>query len=136
MTKQEKLSLWQRMISTIFSTISYGDLNKPIKEFLNQGRLWKWEPSGLNNRIVAQQSVFVFGEGRIEKNKFTEVTIAAACKRTIIETLEKSFGISERKLFNDLAGFAHINAHDQPYDRLRAEDFYHLSIAFLQRREV
>ena len=50
-----------------FSSINYEDSKKPIKEFLNRGKLWKWEPSGLNNRIVAQQSVFVFGEGRIEK---------------------------------------------------------------------
>ena len=47
-----------------FSSIRYEDLNRPISEFLNQGKLWKWEPSGLNSRIVAQQSVFVFGEGR------------------------------------------------------------------------
>ena len=110
-------------------------MKKPVKEFLNQGKLWKWEPSGLNNRIVAQQSVFVFGEGRIEESHYEVITIAAASKKDIIETLERSLGINEQKLFNDLAGFAQINAHGQPYDRLSAEDFFYLGKAFHQRGE-
>ena len=118
-----------------FSTTSYKDLNKPVKDFLNQGKLWKWEPSGLNNRIVAQQSVFVFGEGRIEESHYEVFTIAAASKKDIIETLERSLGINEQKLFNDLAGFAQINAHGQPYDRLSAEDFFDLGTAFYQQGE-
>ena len=118
-----------------FSTIRYEDLDKPIKEFLNQGKLWKWEPSGLNNRIVAQQSVFVFGEGRIEKSHYEEITIAADCKKDIVETLEKSFGIRGPKLFNDLAGFARHNGHDQLYDKFSAEDFFDLGISFHQRGE-
>ena len=118
-----------------FSSINYEDSKKPIKEFLNRGKLWKWEPSGLNNRIVAQQSVFVFGEGRIEKDSYQEITIAATHKNEIIRILGKAFGISERKLYNDLAGFANNNAHDQPYDKLTAEDFYFLGITFHQRGE-
>ena len=52
-----------------YSSIRYEDLNRPIREFLNQGKQWKWVPSGLNSRIVAQQSVFVFGEGWINKRE-------------------------------------------------------------------
>ena len=118
-----------------FSTVGYEDLKKPITEFLNQNRLWKWEPSGLNNRIVARQSVFVFGEGRIGKSIYEDFTIGAVNKKDIIETLDKSFGVNEQRLFNDLAGFALINAHNQPYDGLPAEDYYYLSIALHQRGE-
>ena len=118
-----------------FFTISYGDLAKPVKEFLNQDKLWKWEPSGLNNRIVAQQSVFVLGEGKIGKDFFKEITIAASFKKDILETLEESLGINEQRLFNDLAGFASINGHDQPYDKFSAEDFLHLAVSFHQRGE-
>ena len=116
-----------------FSTIGYEDLNSPVKEFLNQGKLWKWVPSGLNNRIVARQSVFVFGEGRIAEDGFEKIKIPAASKKKIIETLETSFGINEQKLFNDLAGFADINSHDKEYERFSAEDYYQLSLLFLQR---
>ena len=118
-----------------FSTIRYEDLDKPIREFLDQGKLWKWEPSGLNNRIVAQQSVFVFGEGRIEKSHCKEIIIAADCKKDIIDTLENSFGIRGQKLFNDLAGFARQNAHDQPYDKFSAQDLFTLGVSFHQRGE-
>ena len=118
-----------------FSAIGYKDLIKEIGTFLFENKLWKWEPSSLNDRIAAQQSILVFGEGSIEKSFYEEVTIAAAFKRVILETLEKSFGISEQKLFNDLPGFARINAHDQPYDKFSAEDFYSLGITFHQRRE-
>ena len=118
-----------------FSSMNYEDSKKPIREFLNRGKLLKWEPSGLNNRIVAQQSVFVFGEGRIEKYFYEDITIAANHKNEIIRTLGKAFGINERKLYNDLAGFADNNSHDQPYDRLTAEDLYFLGITFHQRGE-
>ena len=119
-----------------FSSLNYEDSKKPVKEFLNSGKLWKWEPSGLNNRIVAQQSVFVFGEGRIAGDSYEEVTIAATHKNEIIRTLGKAFGISERKLYNDLAGFADNNAHDQPYDKLTAEDFLYQGRDLHQRREL
>ena len=116
-----------------FSTVSYEDLNQPVKELLNQRRLWKWEPSNLNNRIVAQQSVLVFGEGRIDRSYYEEIKIATAYKKDILETLGKSFGIDEQELYNDLAGFAQNNAHDQAYEPLSAERFFSLSIAFQQR---
>ena len=118
-----------------FSTIRYEDLGRPIREFLNQGKLWKWEPSGLNNRIVGQQSVLVFGEGKIEESNYEEITVAANCKKDILATLEKSFGIRGQKLFNDLAGFALQNAHDQPYDNFSARDLLSLGVSFHQRGE-
>lgn len=119
----------------ILSTISYEDLNFPVKRFLKQGKLWKWEPSVLNTRIVDRHSVFVFGEGKVAESYLEKIQIAAAHKKDIIEALEKSFGISEQKLFNDLAGFASINSHDKKYNRFSAEDFYQLHITLLQRGE-
>ena len=118
-----------------FSTLSYEDLNFPVKRFLKQGKLWKWEPSGLNTRIVDRHSVLVFGEGKVAESYLEKIQIAAAHKKDIIEALEKSFGISEQKLFNDLAGFASINSHDKKYNRFSAEDFFHLHITFLKRGE-
>lgn len=119
-----------------FTTIGYEDLNSPVSEFLNQGKLWKWVPSGLDNRTVARQSVFVFGEGRIAEDCFEEIKIPAASKKEIVETLETSFGINEQKLFNDLAGFADINSHDRDYERFSAEDYHHLSLSFQQRGQT
>ena len=117
-----------------FSEIGYEDLNhKTIKDFLNTGKLWKWSPSSLNNRIVAQQSVFVFGEGNIGESFYEEIEIDAGSKQSIKEALEKLYGIKEQQLFNDFAGFALCNAHDKPYDEFTAEDFFYLGVTFQQQ---
>ena len=118
-----------------FTTVRYEDLNKPIVDFLNKGKLWKWTPSNLNNRIVAQQSVFVFGEGMIEENLCEEIKIDTDSKHDIIKTLEESFGVKERHLFNDLSGFALYNAHDKPYGDFKAEDYFYWGVTFQQQGE-
>ncbi len=118
-----------------FSTVSYEDLNeKPIEEFLNPGKLWKWTPSSQNNRIVAQQSVFVFGEELMYDllYGYEIIQIDAGRKKDILVALEKSFGVKEKHLFNDLAGFALHNAHDKKYDYYTAEDNFRLGLRFQQ----
>ena len=56
----------------------------------------------MNNRMVAQQSVFVFGEGS-DKRKHFQVSrksgIDAVSKMNIIKTLKKYFGIKEQPPF-------------------------------------
>ena len=42
----------------------------------------------MNNRIIAQQSVFAFGEGKIEKGEYKEMEIDADSKLEIVATLE------------------------------------------------
>ena len=118
-----------------FSTINYEHLSKPITEFLNKDKLWKWTPSSMNNRIVAQQSVFVFGEGIIEENLYDKIEIDSGSKKDIIETLEKSFGVKEQHLFNDLAGFALFNAYNKPYGDYSAEDYFLWGLKFHQQGE-
>ena len=118
-----------------FSIVTYERLEKPIKEFLNQGKLWKWTPSGLSNRIVAQNSVFVFGEGKIEKERwhYEEIRVAASSKVEIREELKEKFGITEESLFSDFTGFAQSNAHNRSYSDYTAEDYLHFSMTFYQR---
>ena len=88
-----------------FSAVSYQDSKKPIENFLYQGKLWKWSPSGLNNRIVAS-SRFCAWRRKDRRKLLREIEIDTNSKKDIIETLEKSFGVTERQLFNDFAGFA------------------------------
>ena len=111
-----------------FSIVSYERLKTPIVEFLHKNTLWTWEPSGMNNRIVAQQSVFVFREGKIEKGEYNGIKIDADSKPEIMATLETSFGITARRLFNDFAGFALWNASSKPYTDFTAEDFFSLGL--------
>ena len=116
-----------------FSIVTYDDLKKSIKDYLNKGKLWKWKPSDLNNRIVAQGSVFVFGEGKIEKRHYEEIRVNANSKGRIREELKEKFGITEEQLFSDFTGFALSNAHDRPYS-YTAEDYFYLGLTFAQRR--
>ena len=109
-------------------------LNKSIRDFLKQDKLWKWKPSDFNNRIVAQGSVFVFGEGKIEKRRYEEIRINRDSKQKIREELKEKFGISEGSLFSDFTGFAQSNAHDRPYS-YTAEDQFSLALMFQQRED-
>ena len=118
-----------------FFIVTYKRLEKPIKEFLNQDKLWKWKPGNLSNRIVAQSSVFVFGEGKIEKERwhYEEIKVNANSKQEIREELKEKFGITEERLFSDFTGFSLSNAHDKPYSDYTAEDYFSLGLAFRQQ---
>ena len=73
--------------------------------------LYQWQPKHQNNRIIAQQSVFIFGGAQID--------VAAECiplksnKRDILTALDKLAGITEVSLFPDFDGFARVYAQDR-----------------------
>ena len=118
----------------LFSTVGYGNLNQPIKNFLYQDdKLWKWVPSHLSDRIIAQQSVFVFGRGKIEETHYQAVKIDGGCKEEIRRELRNKFGINEQYLFSDFTGFALSNAHDRPYTDYTTEQYLSLGLEFVQR---
>lgn len=119
-----------------FPTVTYEHSKLPIMEFLNKGKLWQWTPSGMNNRIVAQQSVFVFGEGAIHESLYVEIDVDAASKRTITSTLDKSLGVNEQSVFSDLAGFALNNAHDKTYGNFTAEDYFYWGFKFHRQGQL
>ena len=116
-----------------FSRVEYKDLKEPIETFLHQNKLWKWVPSHLSNRIVAQQSVFVFGEGKIDEKDYESINIDRGSKKNLIKELEERFGITEQYLFSDFTGFALSNAQDRPYNEYKAEDHFYLGLRFQQQ---
>ena len=75
--------------------------------------LYQWQPKHQNNRIIAQQSVFVFGLAPIEIA--AECEIEANSKKKIQAELEALSGISSASLFSDFDGFAWLHAHDKPH---------------------
>ena len=55
--------------SEFFPKVSYQGIEKSIEDFLHRdNKLWKWTPEHMSNRIVAQQSVFVFGQRKNRRN--------------------------------------------------------------------
>lgn len=79
---------------------------------------WLWEPTKLNNRIIKQDSVFIFGlpafvkENKKEEDEYTYkistkgITIKSEDKPFIRNELEKVFGINAETIFYDFTGFA------------------------------
>ena len=117
----------------IFSTVSYQDMKKPVVDFLHKDKLWKWTPEHMSNRIVAQQSVFVFGHGKIEQAHYEEVKIDGISKEDIRNELRERFGITEQHLFSDFTGFALSNAHDRPYSDYAYKNYFDQGTEFYQR---
>ena len=119
----------------LFSTVNFSDIEKPIEEFLHGSKLWKWEPSHMSNRILAQQSVFVFGRGKIDDRWYKEIVIESSSKTKIRKELREIFGINEQHLFSDFTGFALSNAPDRPYSDDTLDYYLTLGLELSQRKD-
>ena len=80
----------------------------------NKGyQLYQWQPNYQNNRMLAQQSIFLFGSAEIELA--AECTILKNGKYNLRASLEKSAQITEGNLFPDFDGFASQRAQNKTY---------------------
>ena len=83
-------------------------------------RFCLWEPSKKNNRIIRQDSVFVFG---IEKFKVSEhaieiISIPAEWKSSILTAMKAIFNISGNSVYSDHVGFANNLNKLRPYRKM------------------
>ena len=87
----------------------------------NQEQWYLWSPtldsqSVDTQRMIMQQSVFVFGLPEMDGRMIDrEITIPAGHKEILRTELAK-MGVSEETLFSDLLGFFERNSHQHPYD--------------------
>lgn len=70
-----------------------------------------WKPTNINNRIIRQDSIFVFG---MEKFKVADhpiiiLPIPSDWKEHIQQTLKHLFGISSETIYADVSGYASSN---------------------------
>ena len=112
----------------LFAVVGSHSIGNKIDTFLDKEKLWRWEPSHLSTRIVAQQSVFVFGTGTIDKMHYESIQIDGGSKEQIREELAERFGITEQYLFSDFPGFALSHGHDRPYRGHTAGDYFSLGL--------
>ena len=75
--------------------------------------MYEWQPKQRNNRIIAQQSVFLFGGAQVEAE--AECIILKGSKADLQVSLAKVSGITEARLFPDFYGFASLHAYNRPY---------------------
>ena len=93
-------------------------LDKSIDDFFKEDEmggypLYQWQPMHLNNRVIRQHSVFLFGAAEIEPS--SECIIGVAYKEKIRRELERCSNISEDTLFPDFEGFARLHTHNVPH---------------------
>lgn len=92
------------------------EVKKKIDYFLKEDKksdLYYLQPKFQNNRIIAQQSVFLFGQYEIDADD--ECVIAEESKKDILIELQRVSGITEDKLFPDFEGFAWVHREESLY---------------------
>ena len=111
----------------LFRDVTLELLEKDIDHFFlgNEGempqQLYKWQPPHQNSRIIAQQSIFLFGAVEIDPDQ--GCIIFGSKKREIRESLKQVHGIIEAMLFPDFEGFARQNNQNVPYTQLAASQY-------------
>lgn len=110
-------------LGTPFKEVNSNDVDRmEIKEFFQANdkigyQLYQWQPDYQDNRMLAQQSIFLFGGGwgAVKESEFC--VILGQDKQDIWDSLKKSAGISEDILFPDFEGFASQRAHNKSYNQ-------------------
>lgn len=91
----------------------------------SRDKLWAWKPSDFSNRMITQQSLFIFGPPSIEQKFFAVPPYEIPSKEKInLMTALKKSGISEAFIFSDFSGFSSANAHEKDYDFYQAKTYY------------
>ena len=75
--------------------------------------LYQWQPKQQNNRVIAQQSVFIFGGSEIVAA--AECVILKGSKSEILVSLDNSASLTEASIYPDFDGFARLHAQNKPY---------------------
>ena len=100
----------------------------------NGDMLYELEPKLQNNRILAQQSIFLFSSTQIRAD--AECVIMKSSKSNILKSLDKISGITEAFIFPDFDGFARLHAQNKPYIEPDAEEYQRRGIRADQRGDL
>ena len=90
-----------------FSVVSSDTKENSIDYFFKDKfkRLWYWIPERLNQRLIEQAAVFIFGEIEIAKKDYISIEVDKDHKKKILKELEKFFDYSKKSLFSDKYAF-------------------------------
>ena len=125
-----------------FRSLENKDLEREIKDILTfqtraesdeqmadhkaaeeQPSYWHWAPHGLNQRILKQDSLFIFGKPTIGKEHLKEIAVPQQDKVGILEEL-RVLGVVRESLFKDVPGFAASHGADEPISLKRSAEAY------------
>lgn len=120
-----------------FSVITLDTLRKKIDSFFRdregnfRSKLYQWQPRHQNNRIIAQQSIFLFGVLEITPDK--ECIVDGSNKDKIRTSLKRIYGITEDTLFPDFDGFAQQHNQEEPYTQPSTAQYREIADEVRQR---
>ncbi len=97
-------------------------------------QLYQWQPKLQNSRIIAQQSIFLFGGCPIVP--VAECVILKDCKQNILTSLSQSSAITEASMFPDFDGFARLHTHNKLDIELDAQGNLQRGIEAYQREDM
>ena len=119
-----------------FKEVKSDILKNDIDYFLQEeiSPLWYWQPRQQNNRIIAQQSIFLFGHPEFEEN--AECVILVDGKEDILTELKQVSGITEAILFPDFEKFAFLRREEEPYTVRSAHEYMELAREQLNREQL
>ena len=100
---------------------------------LQSKQLYQWKPRQQNRRIIAQQSIFLFGDSHFDAD--AECVILESSKQDILTSLKQLLGITESMLFPDFDGFARLRSEDRIYTELSAFEYKQRAIQEFLRGE-
>ena len=112
---------------TLFRTITPELVSEENIEYffkeddLGKFPLYQWQPKQQNNRVIAQQSVFIFGGSEIVEA--AECVILRSGKSEILDALDSSASITEVSIYPDFDGFARLHAQNKPYVEPHAQSY-------------
>ena len=127
--------------STEFREITLKSLKKEIDYFFRDNKsnickkLYQWQPRHQNNRIIAQQSTFLFGVLKINPDPDKECIIDGSSKDQIRESLKQIYGITEDMLFPDFDGFAGQHNQEIPYTQRTVPQYMERGASAYQKQE-
>ena len=111
-----------------FKQVDSKILENDIDDFLRDEEnspLYYWQPRQQNNRIIAQQSIFLFGHPEFEPD--AECIIEGSSKKKILTELKQVSGITEAMLFPDFETFASLRGVDEPYTGRSTHEYRELA---------
>lgn len=120
-----------------FKEVKSDILKNDIDYFLEDegiSPLYYWQPRQQNNRIIAQQSIFLFGYPEFEAN--AECVILVDSKEDILTELKQVSGITEAMLFPDFEKFAFLRREGEPYTVRSAHEYMELAREQLNREQL
>ena len=120
-----------------FKEVKSNMLKNDIDFFLQDEEtspLYYWQPRQQNNRIIAQQSIFLFGRPEFDEN--AECVILVDSKEDILTELKQISGITEAMLFPDFEKFAFLRREEEPYTGRSAHEYRELAREQLNREQL